>query len=1020
MCVHDCVKQNKNFKLMKQKSFLTTLLTLLFLTFNLTFAQRNVSGTVTDESGVPLPGVNVIIKGTDNGTSTDFDGNYSINVSDNDVISFSFIGFLEKEIEVANADSFSISLEMGSAELDEVIVSSGYGTVKKRDLTGAIAQIETQVIQRSNPIQAAAALQGQVAGVNVTKSGGKPGDAFDINIRGLNNFDNEKTRPLVVVDGILGADLNDINPVDIQTIDVLKDASSTAVYGARGANGVIIVTTKKGVSGKPNVSYNGYYGVKNMTQMPKMMTAQQFYEVYQDEDRFGRGFTAQEMYNIENGISADWIDMISQRATQQNHTVAVSGGSESTTYNFSAGKQEEEGIIMHNDYSRLSLNAGIESKVSDKFKVGFTAYITDNIRNWGSPEAVRSALRARPTGTAYFDDIQFPNKRDTNFGPAGDYAFFMGIDDSQVINPLVEQDPENYQRQRKSNSMIANAYLEYEIISGLKFKTSYSAYNNVQREGEYRGTLSKSQKGSLLPRATTNNIKTANYTIDNTLSYQKELGKHSINAIALFSIFEEYREFMDIQVDNLPFRSLWHNLGSGATIRSYGTNLQEYSIASYMARINYSFDSKYLLTITGRRDGASQLSDENKWAFFPSAAIGWRMSEESFIQDLGLFSNLKLRASYGEVGNNSSISPYATQANIYQTYYDFDGSGSLGYTINALSNQGLVWERSKEINFGLDFSLSGIKLNGTVEYYKRNTEDLILDDKVPLSTGFNNVVDNVGEIENSGIEISLNSINLTLPDFSWSTNLTFTANQDKVVKLAGGVLEDKGNKRFVGESVRANYSYKFLGIWQLGEEAAAAEFGQVPGQVKIMDLDGNKTINSDDRMILGSETPDWTAGLRNQFNYKNWDLSFFIYTRQGAMFSNAYLLATMGELNADRYNRTSELDYWTPTNPSNTYFSPVTGPGLNSNTNESRGGSSRVGLSYQLADFVRISDITMGYSLPQNVLDELGVSRFRIYGQLQNPFVFTDFLTFDPEYNSDSYNDDLPAMTVLLGVNLNF
>ncbi|MDA0936946.1 MAG: SusC/RagA family TonB-linked outer membrane protein, partial [Bacteroidetes bacterium] len=254
----------------------------------------------------------------------------------------------------------------------------------------------------------------------------------------------------------------------------------------------------------------------------------------------------------------------------------------------------------------------------------------------------------------------------------------------------------------------------------------------------------------------------------------------------------------------------------------------------------------------------------------------------------------------------------------------------------------------------------------------------------------------------------------------WSTNLTFTSNNDKVVKLPGGLLEDKGNKRFVGESVKAQYSYKFLGIWQLGEEAAAAEYGQLPGQVKIMDLNNDKVINSDDRMILGKQTPDWTAGLRNQMNYKNWDLSFFIYTRQGLMYSNQFLLGTMGEVNSDRYNRSADIDFWTPTNPSNTYFSPVTGPGLNSNAREDRGGNSRVGLSHQMADFVRISDITMGYSLPKNVLDQLGVSRFRIYGQLQNPFVFSDFLSLDPEYNSGTWNDDLPAMTMLIGVNLNF
>ena len=1003
---------------MKVKSFNYYVVILLFLTFNFTFAQRTISGNVSDEEGVPLPGVNVVIKGSDTGTSTDFDGNYSISVSDSDVITFSYVGFIDQEIEVANAESFDISLEMGSDELEEIVLT-GYGSVKKRDLTGAIAQIKTEVIQRANPIQAAASLQGQVAGVLVTRAKGRPGDDLDINIRGLNNFDDEKTRPLVVVDGIMGANINDINPGDIQTIDVLKDASSTAVYGARGANGVIIVTTKKGATGKPSVSYNGYYGIKTKAHIPDMLTSKQFYELYQDEDRYGRGFTAQEMYNVNNGITTDFIDLVTRDAIQQNHTFSVSGGSESTTYNFSAGKQLEEGLVQHADYGRLTLNAGIESLVSDKFKVGFTAYITQNERNWGSTEAVRSALRARPTGTPFFDDIVEPNKRDTNFGPVGDLAFYMGINDSQVINPLVETDPDNFQRQRKSNSMIANAYFEYEIIPGLKFKTSYSAYTDNYREGQYAGTYTKTRKGSRSPVASTAQNKTSNYTVDNTLNYNKEFGKHSIDATALFSVFEEYNESMNIGVEDLPYKSLWHSLGTGATVTSYGSNLNEYSIVSYMGRINYGFDGKYLLTITGRQDGASQLADGNKWAFFPSAAIGWRMSEESFVKGLGVFDNLKLRASYGEVGNNASISPYATQSNIFQTFYDFDGNPSLGYTINSLANQGVVWERSKELNFGLDFSLSGIRLSGTVEYYKRNTEDLILDDKVPNSTGFNNVLDNVGEIENSGIEVSLNSVNVSKGDFKWSSNLTFTANDDKVVKLAGGITEDIGNARFVGESVKAYYTYKFEGIWQLGQEAEAAEFGQVPGQVRIRDLNGDKKINSDDRMIVGKGTPDWTAGLRNQFNYKNWDMSFFVYTRRGQMYSNAFLNGTYGDIASDRYNRSADLDYWTPDNPSNTYYNPVTGPGLNSK-NERKGGTSRVGLGYQLADFVRISDITMGYSLPNDILSELGVSRFRFYGQLQNPFIFSDFLSFDPEYNSGGNDDDLPALTVLFGVNINF
>jgi TonB-linked SusC/RagA family outer membrane protein len=999
------------------------------------FSQQNITGTIVDEEGVPLPGVNVIVKGTNVGDSSDFDGNYSIDASSSDTLIFSFIGFLDQEIIVGNNTNLNITLESGLDELEEVVVT-GYGSVKKRDLTGAIGQIKSEVINRANPIEAAQALQGQVAGVEINRLSSRPGEGFRINIRGLNSFEPTykggfsqeqdrfgrdlpaKSQPLVVVNGVIGANLNEINPSDIETIDVLKDASSTAVYGARGANGVIIVTTKKGSSGKPVFSYNGYYGIKGKGKMPEQMDAQTYYNMYNDP-KFKRGFTEQEKYNVENGISTDWVDLVTQNGIQQNHTFSVTGGSESTQYSFSASKLEEEGMIRHSVFDRLSLNASIESQVSDRVKVGFTSYVTLSEQNYGSPESARAAMRARPTGTVYFDDIVFPNKLDTNIGPVNGYAFFNGVNNNSVMNPMVEINPENAMQLAKANSMLVSAFVDFEISKGLNFRTQYSGYTRNNRTGSYKGQYTKEQKGSKNAKGQTENYKTQNYTIDNTLTYNGVFGDHAINATALLSVFDQYNEYMQIVVQDLPYRSLWHNLGTGATPIQNNTDLVESGILSYMGRVNYTFMDKYLFTFTGRYDGASQLSETNRWAFFPSAAVGWRLSEESFIQDLGVFNNLKLRASYGEVGNTDAISPYATQSNIYQTFYDFDGSPAYGYTINSLSNQGLVWERSKELNIGIDFSLSDIKLSGTVEYYKRNTVDLILDDKVPPSTGFSDVVNNVGEIENSGIEVALNSVNLSTNDFQWQTNLTFTSNNDKVIKLAGGITEDKGNRRFVGESVRAHFSYKFDGIWQLGEEADAAVYGQVPGQIKVRDLNGDNKITADDRMILGKETPDWTAGLRNQFTYKNWDMSLFVYTRQGAMFSNAYLTGTMGDISSEKQNHSSEMDIWSEDNPSNTYYSHMTGPGLG-HKNEAKGGNSRVALSYQLFDFVRISDITLGYNLPSQVLSELGVSRFRIYGQVQNPFLFTDVITPDPEYNKAGADDGFPSETFLIGVNLNF
>ena len=1000
-------------------------------------AQQTITGVVADESGVPLPGVNVVIKGTDVGVSSDFDGNYSIKAEAEDVIVFSFIGFVDQEVPVGNNSDISVLLIPSLDELDEVVLT-GYGSSKKRDLTGAISQIKTEVINRANPIEAAQALQGQVAGVDVNRLSGRPGEGFRINIRGLNSiepttksgfgnatgqdrFGNAnpfKSQPLVVVNGVIGANLNEINPNDIETIDVLKDASSTAVYGARGANGVIIVTTKKGSAGKPSVSYNAYYGMKTKNHLPELFDAQTFYEMY-NMPNFKKGFSDQEVYNVENGISTDWIDLVSQNAIQQNHTIAVSGGSDSTRYNVSASMLEEEGMVRNTGFDRLSLNASIESQVSDRVKLGFTSYVTLSENDFGSLETIRGATRNRPTGTVFFDDIIFPNAIDTSVGPVDGYAFFAGINNSSNVNPLVEVNPKNFQINIKTNSMLMSAFLDYELAKGLNFRTQYSGYTQNRRTGEYTGQYTKSNKGSNAARAQTDFYKTSNHTIDNTLTYNLEFGDHNINATALFSVFEQSDEYMEMTVNDLPYRSLWHNLGTGVTPQSLNTDLKESAIVSYMARVNYTFKDKYLFTLTGRRDGASQLASGNRWAFFPSFALGWRLSEEPFMSKLGVFNNLKVRASYGEVGNTDAIRPYATQSNISQTYYDFNGTNASGYNINNLSNQGLVWERSKELNFGLDFSLSDIKISGAVEYYKRNTVDLILDDKVPGSTGFSDVINNVGEIENSGIELSLNSVNVSTDDFQWQTNLTFTSNRDKVVKLAGGLTQDIGNGRFVGESVRAHYSYKFDGIWQLGEEAAAAVFGQVPGQVKVRDLDDDGKITLDDRMILGSETPDFTAGLRNQLSYKNFDLSFFMFTRQGAMFSNQYLMGTMGDITSEKTNHTSEVDMWSEDNPSNTYYSYLVGPGLSSK-NEKKGGTSRVALSYQFFDFVRISDITLGFNLPRPVLDDLGVSRFRIYGQVQNPVIFTDVITLDPEYNSGTYADGLPSSTFMIGVNVNF
>ena len=988
----------------------------LFLNAQNMYSQdTTITGTVKDDTGHPLPGASVVVKGTNIGADTDFDGKFSVTASsDATTLVVSFIGFIAQEVAIAGQSSIDVELVADASELDEVVVV-GYGTQRKRDLTGAVGSIKTADIVRSNPTFAAAALQGQVTGVNINKVKGRPGDGFTIDIRGLSNFGGS-SEPLVVIDGVMGGDMNAINPNDIAAIDVLKDASSTAIYGARGANGVIIITTKKGKVGKAKVSYNGFFGVKTPAHQPEMMTAQQFYQtVYVDRpiqtgSPTGRQLTASEQAMIDSGNSTDWLDLVTAPGIQTSHTLSVSGGSNSTTYDFSAGYLNEEGNTLETGFKRYTIKGGLKSKLNDKITVGMSSNFAYSTQNLAGTEALRSSYRARPTATNFFDDLQAVDQasdKDWN-----GYAVFMGIDDSQVIHPLVEINPENFILETLRSNFLANAYVAYEPIKGLSFRSSISAMMSNQRQGDYRGTYTKSQKTTRLAKANQQTTDNASYTWDNIITYKMNTGAHNVTVTGLHSIFEERFQYSRVDVQDLPYRSLWHSLQNGV-INNYESSLTERGLISYMGRVNYSYNDKYLLTVTGRSDGASVLSEDNKWQFFPSVAVGWRIGDEDFMKDSNLFSDLKLRASYGEVGNATSIAPYATQSSISQTQYDFDGSDAYGYAINNLANRDLVWERSKELNIGINMGLLDNRISTSIEFYDRETVDLILGDKLPNSTGFVDVVDNVGEIKNSGIEVLLNTVNIVNEDFRWSTDITFSANKNEVTKLSSGLMEDIGNNRFVGEAVNSLYYYEVAGIWQTDEATEAAVYGYVPGQVKFVDQNNDGVItDADDRIVVGNESPDFTMGIRNMFTYKDFDFSFFAYTRQGVQWKSNYLDGTFGQVNSDRYNKDASLNYWTPDNPTNEYY------GLNGTGGS--GKTPRRSWSVVKADFWRISDITLGYTLPQNSLEQLGLGRLRVYAQATNPFVFTDVKGFSPEYNSGVNSDDVPYAMYAIGLNLSF
>lgn len=979
-----------------------------------TVQQNKVSGKVTGTSGDPLPGVTVAVKGTSLGTITGGDGSFQINISpDSKVLVFSFVGMKTQEIAIGNKTNFNVVLEEETIGIEEV-VAIGYGTARKRDVTGAVGSVKAENIVRANPVQPAKALQGQVAGVNVNKVNSRPGSDYTIDIRGVHSI-SFSSEPLVVIDGVMGGKLSTLNPSDIETMDVLKDASSAAIYGARGANGVIIITTKKGLQGKTKVTYEGYVGVKVPTNLPDLMTAQEFYHAYNDVVKAENPtaqiiWTTAELANATGGKTVDWVDEVTDPSAQTSHVVALSGGNENTTHYFSAGYLSEKGNLLNTGYERFNLKGSVDSKLNSVVKVGFTTYYTYSIQNLGSNETLRSAYRARPTGTIYYSDLTNPTE--TNDKNMNGLAFWMGIKDTQVENPIYEVSTAAYKDETRVSNFLGNGYIELTPMKGLSFKSSLSASVFNSRQGIFQGADSKGRLNKLPAARNLFNFN-ASYTWDNILNYKFKTGLHDFNVTAAQSALQERFETSATQVENLSYNSDWYALNTAALINGVSSNLIERSIMSFMGRFNYSYADKYLLTLTGRYDGSSVLAEGNKWAFFPSVALGWRLMEENFVKSLNLFSDLKLRASYGEVGNDV-VAPYSTQAYLNKTAYDFGGTAAYGYAPRNIGNADLKWENSAEVNVGLNMGFLKNRITADIELYNKKTNDLIQNVAIPTSLGYGSVTANVGKLLNRGVEVTINSVNIQKNDFKWNSTVNFSTNHNEILELYGGtVTQDIANSLFVGESLRSNYYYEFAGIWQTSEAAEAAKYGQVPGSVKVVDQNNDGKISSsagiDDRVVLGNQLPKWMAGINNTFNYRNWDLSFFIYTRQGVQFQNALLSGTMGELGSNRYNRLN-LNYWTVDNPTNDYFGVW------------QANPYRQAIQYKDASFWRISNITLGYNLPKSMLERIKFGNLRFYVQANNPFVFTKEknMWMDPEFNSGTYQDDVPNATYLFGVSASF
>lgn len=968
------------------------LLSVMFIVcVSYTMAQKTVTGTVSSPDGSALPGVTVVVKGTTIGTVTGTNGQYTIEVPEEEnILVFSFIGMKTNEVSVGNNTSIDVTLEEDVVGLEEVI-AVGYGTQRKGSVTGSISSVDSEDIQELPVLDAGNALQGRAAGVVSMSSGSRPGDGVTIRVRGRRSL-TASNDPLFVVDGIpYEGNINDINPRDIKSMEVLKDASATAIYGSRGANGVILITTTRGGNMPTTVSYNGYYGVTTPLGKPDMMTGPEFMQLKIDG---GRSITDAEQSAFENGVSTDWIDLIISNGYEQSHQLGVRGGNEKTAFAMSVNYHNEQTVIETQDFTRKTFRINLDHQISDFIKVGTSTQLSDQVQNRGT-NVYGSAITASPLAEPYDEEgnmIYQPASDPLRWNPLADYVENAAVDERTRLR------------------VFSNIFAEVDIAESLDYRMNYGVDYQKSREGLFQGSLSSARQYST-PRARKIHRSTNVMTFENILNFDKEINEnHSIKATGLFSIQESNYEMSLIDVEGLPYEhQLFHNLSTGETVLGYDSDLQEWGIMSFMGRINYSLKNKYLFTLTGRYDGSSRLAEGKKWGFFPSAAAMWRISNEAFMQNQNLFSDLRVRASYGVTGN-TGISPYQTRGGLTRTVYSFAGSSGYGYRPNAIANPDLRWESSATTNIGVDFGI-GQSIAGSIEVYQTNTTDLLLERKLPITSGFDNVMTNVGETRNRGWEFSLNARIVDTQDFTWSTDLNLFGNREKIVDLYGDKTDDVGNQWFIGEPLTVWYDYNKLGVWQLGEEAEATEYQVRPGIIKVEDVNDDKIINQDDRQILGTNIPHVTLGWGSRMEYKNLELSFLLFGVFGQTVYNQF------EVNYStlqgRYNNLN-VDYWTEDNPTNEH------PMADGSREYPLYSSTR---GYQKGDFLKVKNIQLAYNLPQNTLSKIGIKAMKIYVNADTPFIFSRVSDngLDPE-NYDGYiRGDTPSVKMYsLGINIDF
>lgn len=969
-------------------------------------------GVVEDSTGEPLTGASVLVKGTTNGVATDIDGNFALKVKNGDVISISYIGYKTEEIKVAGQNDVKVTLIEDTEVLDDVVVV-GYGVQKKSDVTGSVTSVGKDRLSKLPVTNVLQAMQGATSGVTITQNSSIPGDAPSTLVRGQNSI-NANSGPYVVVDGIplnnTGGSLADIAPSDIESIEILKDASATAIYGTNGANGVILVTTKKGATGKMSISYSGYFGIEDFSHKLKFADGQQIIQRYKDyvaqnpgETMFDENVKYQnEVDNYKAGKETDWVyDVASRTGTIQNHNVSVNGGNDRARYYVSLDYLDQKGVIKGYDYKRYSIRTNLDLDVTKWLKFGTNTYIASHNRDGGRANFLNAEAMS-PWGKVYEED--------------GTPCVYPMYSEQLWTNPILgtKKDVE-----RRVWNINLNGYAEisfgniWKPLEGLRYRLNIGYNYSPTRNSWYNGRETNDLNGT----GEVKNAETQTRLIENLIYYNRDFGAHHIDLTFLQAAMrkkynESWAHATKFINDDLGF----NNLGTGET-PSVGSYADLRTTSSLMGRINYSFDSRYLLTLTVRRDGSSVFGKNNKYGTFPSVAVGWNIARESFLESsANWLNNLKLRLSYGKAGNEA-ISVYETMVKLNAVKFAQNGGAVVGLVPNGrMGNDDLSWETTKTFNIGVDFGVFNNRLSGNIDFYTAKTDGLLLQRNLPNISGYSNVYQNMGKTKNHGLEVTLNSRNIVTNDFTWTTGLVFSWNKNEIVDLYGDGKDDLGNRWFIGQPIGVVYDYDMVGIWQEDEIERGEHLNwdpvAEPGDVKIADRNGDGQINDEDRYVKGQTSPKWNGGLTNTFSWKGLTLNIFIQTSQGMMKWNGLMGVAGDEMG--RRNMTTEVGYWTPENRSNKFRS------LKKQSNKH-------GYGYnEDASFTRIKDITLSYNFPQKLINRLGMSNLTVYASGRNLYTWTDWIGWDPETRQDgrgsgNWESNYPyTKSYVFGLNVTF